>query len=83
VAARSRTGGRPSSRSRRGWPLVEGHGYEVTGLDVSSAYTRIMRAAARLDRAEEIRERVRALVARESGRERFVTEILGGALGLR
>jgi hypothetical protein len=63
--------------------LVEGYGYEVTGLDVSSAFTHTMRAAARLDRSAEIRERVRALVAREPGPQRFVTAILGRELGLR
>jgi hypothetical protein len=60
--------------------LVEGYGYEVTGLDVSSAYTQTMRAAVRLGRTSETRERVRALVAREAGPQRFVNQILGAAL---
>ena len=62
--------------------LVEGYGYEITGLDVWAAYGSTMKAAERAGRAGEVRERIQGLVAGESYGERFVTRILGGELGL-
>ncbi len=62
--------------------LVEGYGYEVTGLDVSNAYSFTMTAAENAGIAAETRERIRALVAAETFGERFVTHILGQRLGL-
>jgi hypothetical protein len=55
--------------------LVEGHGYEITGADVWSAYSTTMKAAEQAGRVAEIRARIRQLVAadRPGG---FVTEIL-------
>jgi hypothetical protein len=41
-----------------------------------------MKAAEQAGRAGEVRERIRALVARETYGERFVTRILGQTLGL-
>jgi tetratricopeptide (TPR) repeat protein len=62
--------------------LVEGYGYEITGLDVLNAYSHTMKAAENAGRAELTRERIHDLVARESFGERFVTRILGRQLGL-
>lgn len=62
--------------------LVEGYGYEITGLDVLNAYAHTMRAAENARRAEETHGRIRDLVARESFGERFVTKVLGRRLGL-
>ena len=62
--------------------LVEGYGYEITGLDVWAAYTNAMKAAEKAGRAEEVRRRIRTLVASETYGERFVTRILGRELGL-
>lgn len=62
--------------------LVEGYGYEVTGLDVLNAYTYTMQAAENLGRSEDTRERIRKVVAREVSRDRFVTKLIGRQLGL-
>jgi hypothetical protein len=62
--------------------LVDGYGYEVTGADVWTAYTNTMTAAEKAGRAEEVRDRIRTLVASETYGERFVTLILGRELGL-
>ena len=62
--------------------LVEGYGYEVTALDVSSAYSFTMKAAGNAGCAEETRTRIRELVSKETFGERFVTKVLGRQLGL-
>ncbi len=62
--------------------LVEGYGYEVTGLDVLNAYSHTMKAAENAGCAEETQKRIHDLVARESFGERFVTNVLGRQLGL-
>ena len=62
--------------------LVEGYGYEVTGLDVLNAYSHTMKAAENARCAEQTQERIRDLVTRESFGERFVTKVLGRQLGL-
>ncbi|MBK8481860.1 MAG: hypothetical protein IPL40_11885 [Proteobacteria bacterium] len=62
--------------------LVEGYGYEVTGLDVLNAYSHTMKAAEHAGCAEQIRGRIHDLVSRESSGERFVTKVLGRRLGL-
>ena len=62
--------------------LVEGYGYNVTGLDVMNANSFTMKAAENAGLAEQTQERIRALVARESFGERFVTKILGRQLEL-
>ncbi len=62
--------------------LVEGYGYEITGVDVHAAYSHTIRAAENAGRAEQIRARIRDLVAAEAFGERFVTKILGRQLGL-
>jgi NAD(P)-dependent dehydrogenase (short-subunit alcohol dehydrogenase family) len=62
--------------------LAEGYGYEVTALDVSSAYTHTMTAAENIGRADDTRRRIHELLAREPLGERFVTKVLGRRLGL-
>ena len=62
--------------------LVAGYGYDVTAADVLDAYTHTLAAAERLGRAETTRQRIRDLVAKETGGERFVTRALGRHLGL-
>jgi hypothetical protein len=62
--------------------LVEGYGYEITGLDVWNAYSHTMKAAEYAGCVDETRRRIRDLVARETFGERFVTKVLGRELGL-
>jgi hypothetical protein len=62
--------------------LVAGYGYDVTAADVLDAYTHTLAAAERLGRAETTRQRIRDLVATETGGERFVTQMLSHHLGL-
>ena len=56
--------------------LVQGHGYEITGADVYAARSATMAAAERLGRGDEVRGRIRALVAAER-RGGFVSGVLG------
>jgi len=58
--------------------LGEGYGYEITPADVWEAYSHTMRAAERAGQSDEVRDRIRGLVAKE----RFVAEVLGRELGL-
>jgi hypothetical protein len=62
--------------------LVEGYGYEITGADVWAAYAHTTKAAEKAGRTEEVRDRIRALVASETYGDRFVTRVLGRELGL-
>ncbi len=62
--------------------LVEGYGYEITGLDVRDAYTHTLKAADNAGRTKEIHRRIHDLVAGEIVGKRFVTKILGQELGL-
>lgn len=62
--------------------LVEGYGYEVTGLDVMNAYSFTMKSAENAGRSAETLQRIRELVAKEASGERFVTKMLGRQLGL-
>ena len=62
--------------------LVEGYGYEITSADVRAAYSHTMEAAEHAGVADKTRARIRALVARETFGERFVTRILGRDLEL-
>jgi hypothetical protein len=65
------------------WWLVDGSGYEITGLDVRAAYDYTMKAAENAGCKSETLERICELVAGENLGERFVTRILGGELGLK
>ena len=62
--------------------LVEGYGYEITGLDVLNAYTFTMKAAEHAECARETQQRIHNLVAKETLGERFVTKVLRRHLGL-
>ena len=62
--------------------LVAGYGFEVTGLDVSSAYSHTMRAAENAGRADETQRRSRDPVARDTLGESIVTKVLGRQLDL-
>jgi hypothetical protein len=42
--------------------LVDGRGYEVTSIDVVDALDRVMDAATRLNKADEVSERIRLIV---------------------
>jgi tetratricopeptide (TPR) repeat protein len=85
-AARDFTDRRPEFAIEAGvaalrW-LVEGHGHEITGADVWSAYSNTMKAAEKAGRTAEVRDRIRKLVAGETYADRFVTRILRRELGL-
>jgi hypothetical protein len=58
--------------------LEKGFGYEITGADVWAAYANTMKAAERLDRRDEVRERIRALTVHKG----FVAQVLGRQLEL-
>ena len=58
--------------------LAQGYGYEITGADVWAAYSNTMKAAERLDRRDEVRERIRASLDNKG----FVAQVLGRELGL-
>lgn len=62
--------------------LVEGYGYEITGIDVISAFDYTMQAAANAGCSEEAFRRIRQIVAQEGTTDRFVTKRLGRKLGL-
>jgi hypothetical protein len=62
--------------------LVEGYGYEITSLEVHSAYTLTLQAAENANITDATQQRIRDLVASETFGERFVTKILGRQLGL-
>ena len=62
--------------------LVAGYGYEITGADVWAAYDHTMKAAEHAGRRDEVRSRVRDVVASETFGERFVNRILGRELEL-
>jgi tetratricopeptide (TPR) repeat protein len=56
--------------------LVEGHGYEVTSLDVNLAFSTTMQAAENAGSVTESLAKVRALLPTETAGERFVTKVL-------
>jgi hypothetical protein len=62
--------------------LVEGYGYEITGLDVWNAYSSTLKAAEHAGLVDETRRRIEALVAKDTSGEGFVTKVLGRELGL-
>ena len=62
--------------------LVEGYGYEITGIDVISAFDYAMQAANNAGCGEEALIRIREIVAGEKSADRFVTKHLGRRLGL-
>jgi hypothetical protein len=61
--------------------IAEGHGYDITALDVHSAYTFTINAARRAGRADEIRLLIKRYAA--DGRlHDFMATVLGPELGL-
>ena len=63
--------------------LVRGYGFDITSGDVRDAYRSSLAAAERQGNVDDVKQRIRAIVASESGfGERFVTKVLGVELGL-
>ena len=62
--------------------LVEGYGYEITGIDYWAAYNHTMNAAGNAGCQSETLERIRKLIAGKVFGGRFVTEILGRDISL-
>lgn len=62
--------------------LVEGYGYEITGIDVSEAYSWTMEAAENAGVAPQTQQRIRALVAADTFGTGFVTKVLERQLEL-
>ena len=60
--------------------IVQGYGYEITGVDVWDAYRATMVAAEHRGASAEVKERVRKLVAAEHAGG-FVKKVLGRELG--
>ena len=84
-AARDFAGKNPSFAIEAGlaalrW-LAAGHGYEITSLDVLNAYSHTMEAASNQGKVDETRQRVRDLIAQETG-EQFVGKSLSGELNV-
>lgn len=62
--------------------LVNGYGYEITGLDVLAAYSNTMKAAEHAGSIAETRAALTRIVsASEGGGARFVRQLLGKRLG--
>ena len=62
--------------------LCEGYGYEITSMDVWTAYRYTMEAAAISGTERETSERIRKLVVSHTSGDRFVAKVLGRELGL-
>ncbi|HVU31800.1 MAG TPA: hypothetical protein VHE61_00100 [Opitutaceae bacterium] len=60
--------------------LVQGYGYEITGLDVWAAYHATLAAAAKYGNVQEVKERVRQTIAAGTAGAQFVAKILGREL---
>ena len=63
--------------------LVEGYGYEITGLDVQEAYRCTIKAAENAGCVPEVIERIKKLVADKHAEKRFAGRILLNHLGAR
>ncbi len=61
--------------------LIQGHGYEITSIDVWGAYHSTLKAAENLGNLSDTKTRIRQLVAQEAGGG-FVRQILGRELAL-
>lgn len=61
--------------------LVQGHGYEITSIDVWAAYAHTIKAAENAGRGDTIQTRIRALID-GAGADGFVAGIIGRELGL-
>lgn len=64
--------------------IAAGHGYEITSLDVLSAYSSTMEAAKNSDIVDEARSRIRELLAApKSPSKEFVAKVLGRSVDVR
>ena len=63
--------------------VVEGYGYDITSGDVLDAFHHAMAAAGRAGTTDVTFQRIKDLVATETYGERFVTKVVGPALGLQ
>jgi len=64
--------------------LSEGWGYEVTSTDVVEAYDRAMEAAARLDKVDDVTDKIQQFIdLNESESTRFVRQALHGRMCAR
>jgi hypothetical protein len=61
--------------------LIQGHGYEITSIDVWGAYHSTLKAAERLGTLTDTRNSIQQLVAQEAAGG-FVRQVLGRELGL-
>lgn len=59
--------------------LMQGYGYDITGLDVLSAFAHTMKAAKKVGRADDTRARIAKLVEAPDG-DPFVSDIIGQRL---
>ncbi len=62
--------------------LVQGRGYEITGVDVWAAYSSTMKAAERTGMTAQVREKISTMVASAQSGASFVARILGREVGL-
>lgn len=62
--------------------LVQGYGHDISSLDVRAAYSHTLAAGEKNGNVDEVRERIRGIVASETFGERFVTKVLDHELGL-
>lgn len=62
--------------------LTQGHGYEITGIDVWAAYDHTIKAARNAGRDDTIHARIRALIDGAGAGGGFVVGIIGRELGL-
>lgn len=63
--------------------LVAGYGYDITGLDVLSAYEFTLKAAENSGRAAEVRQWLRDLLSSTRAPDAFVTELLARTLSAK
>jgi hypothetical protein len=63
--------------------LSEGWGYEITGMDVHSAYDYAMKAAESLDIAEQVKENIIRIIKADKSSGMCLKDILGRHLDLR
>ena len=62
--------------------IAGGYGFEITGGDTLDAYTQTMKAAHNDGREDEVEQRIRHLVSKETGAGDFVMQALRRQLGL-
>jgi hypothetical protein len=60
--------------------LIQGHGYEITGVDVLAAYFAALAVAERLGKTAEVKEGIRKMLAAGGPGAGFVTQMLAREL---